>query len=62
MKKSLKKSAKGRPRGAVFTEPLHMKLTQSQLAKWTAAAESRNMGLSVWIRDVVDQHLANGGR
>lgn len=25
-------------------------------------AEARNMGLSVWIRDVIDQHLANGGK
>jgi hypothetical protein len=62
MKKASKKLPKGRPRGAVFTEPLHMKLTPSQLEKWTGAAESRNMGLSVWVRDVVDQHLANGGR
>ncbi len=62
MKKTPKKTAKGRPRGATFTEPIHMKLTVGQLASWTAAAEARNMGLSVWIRDVVDQHLAAGGK
>ena len=39
-----------------------MKLTENQLKKWTEAAEARNMGLSVWVRDVVDTHLANGGK
>lgn len=60
MKKPAKKAQKGRPRGAIFTEPIHMKLTPAQLEAWTAAATARNMGLSVWIRDVVDSALKRG--
>lgn len=42
-----------------FGKQIAVKLTASQETAWTAAAEARNMGLSVWIRDVVDQYLAN---
>jgi hypothetical protein len=59
MAKASKKSAKGRPAGVRFGKQIAVKLTASQETAWTAAAEARNMGLSVWIRDVVDQYLAN---
>lgn len=62
MKKSSKKAAKGRPAGVKFGKQIAVKLTADQNVKWTTAAEARNMGLSVWIRDVIDQHLANGGK
>ena len=62
MAKASKKTAKGRPAGVKFGKQIAVKLTADQNTKWTAAADARNMGLSVWIRDVIDQHLANGGK